>query len=96
MRKPIASRVLFNFVLCVISLSLSSSALAQYGDDHIGTTSLNDYTANSFYWKNRIPHTGYWQQDVWYTIKAELNDETEIITGSENLLYTNNSPRHLI
>ncbi len=92
MRKPIASRVLFNFVLCVISLSLSSSALAQYGDDHIGTTSLNDYTANSFYWKNRIPHTGYWQQDVWYTIKAELNDETEIITGSENLLYTNNSP----
>lgn len=47
---------------------------------------------NSLYWKNRIPHAGYWQQDVAYDIEAQLNQSTEIITGHETLIYTNNSP----
>src|SRR5213075_520323 len=45
-----------------------------------------------YYWKNRPPYTGYWQQDVHYTIKAEINDSTDIIDGSEQLTYYNNSP----
>lgn len=63
-------------------------------DDHVGILDLNEYVSrdNSFYWKHRKPSSDYWQQDVWYRIKAELDDETEIITASEILLYSNNSP----
>jgi len=47
---------------------------------------------NPQYWKNRKPNAAYWQQDVDYTIKAKLNDKTDIVDGDETLIYTNNSP----
>ncbi len=50
---------------------------------------------NPWYWKNRKPIEGYWQQDVHYTIKASLDDKTNIVDGSEELIYTNNSPDEL-
>ena len=50
---------------------------------------------NPLYWKNKKPHEGYWQQDVYYQIKAKLDDVAEIITGEEELVYYNNSPHTL-
>ena len=50
---------------------------------------------NPLYWKNKKPYEGYWQQDVYYQIKAKLDDATEIITGEEELVYYNNSPHTL-
>jgi hypothetical protein len=47
---------------------------------------------NQLYWKNRKPYEGYWQQDVHYTIDAALDDVNDNISGSETLVYTNNSP----
>jgi len=47
---------------------------------------------NSLYWKNRKPFEGYWQQDVYYRINADIDEKTDIITGSEELTYSNNSP----
>lgn len=47
---------------------------------------------NPYYWKNRKPFEGYWQQDVHYQIKASLDDEADIVSGEENLTYFNNSP----
>lgn len=66
----------------------------------ISIKSQNEYIdyrsqTNPLYWKNRKPFAGYWQQDVHYTIKAELNDSTDIITGQEELVYWNNSPKDL-
>jgi len=57
-------------------------------------TEYIDYRSatNPLYWKNRKPYEGYWQQDVHYNLKAELNDSTDIISGSEELIYWNNSP----
>lgn len=49
-------------------------------------------TENQYYWKNRLPIPGYWQQDVQYKISATLDDQTDIITGVEELTYYNNSP----
>lgn len=37
----------------------------------------------------------YWQQHVHYKIKAKLNPDENLITGSELLTYTNNSPDEL-
>ena len=47
---------------------------------------------NKMYWKNKLPFAGYWQQDVAYTIKANIDETTDIITGNEQLTYFNNSP----
>jgi hypothetical protein len=47
---------------------------------------------NPLYWKNRPPHPGYWQQDVYYRIQATIDEKTDIITGSEIVTYWNNSP----
>lgn len=49
-------------------------------------------STNPLYWKNHKPTEDYWQQDVHYLIKAEINDSTDILTGSEELTYWNNSP----
>ena len=39
-----------------------------------------------------MPHKGYWQQDIHYNIKAEIDEETDIIDAFEELTYWNNSP----
>src|SRR5437764_1484304 len=51
--------------------------------------------SNPLYWKNRKPHAAYWQQDVHYNIKAQLNDPKNTIEGDEELTYFNNSPDDL-
>ena len=48
--------------------------------------------SNPYYWKNKKPVEGYWQQDVAYKIKASVNDQTDIVDGEEELVYYNNSP----
>ncbi|HET6244026.1 MAG: M1 family metallopeptidase [Bacteroidetes bacterium] len=50
---------------------------------------------NPYYWQNRKPHPTYWQQDVHYTIKANIDEKTDIITAVEELVYWNNSPDEL-
>lgn len=47
--------------------------------------------SNPYYWKNKMPFVGYWQQDVDYKIKASINDKTDIVDGEEELIYYNNS-----
>ena len=37
----------------------------------------------------------YWQQQLNYTIKAELNDKDNSITGTETIIYKNNSQTSL-
>ena len=65
-------------------------------------TSFAQFPANSYqsaenknYWKNKKPYEGYWQQDIHYKISASLDDSTNIITATEELIYTNNSPDSL-
>jgi hypothetical protein len=50
---------------------------------------------NPFYWKNKIPVPGYWQQDVHYEIAASLDESKGILDGTEKLTYWNNSPDSL-
>ncbi len=69
------------FLLLCVAFSSAQSEYATYRS-----------ATNPLYWKNRMPHEGYWQQDVHYNIKAEINDSTDILTGSEELTYWNNSP----
>lgn len=70
-------------LICLIS-TVSSFSQNEYVEYRSAT--------NPLYWKNRKPYEGYWQQDVHYNIKAEINDSTDVLTGSEELTYWNNSP----
>ena len=79
--KKYFSKFLFLFI---VLLSFSGTSQNEYIDYRSAT--------NPLYWKNRKPFEGYWQQDVHYNIKAEINDSTDILTGAEELIYWNNSP----
>lgn len=54
----------------------------------------NEYRskANPYYWKNRMPHAAYWQQDVYYRIVASLDETQHRIDGEQWLTYWNNAP----
>ena len=70
----------------LLVLLLPESMMGQEG------SSFFSGSENELYWKNRKPFEGYWQQDVHYTIHAEIDDIQNFISGSETLVYTNNSP----
>jgi hypothetical protein len=50
---------------------------------------------NEFRAADGAPGPKYWQNKADYQLSARLNDETNEITGSEVLTYTNNSPQKL-
>ena len=47
---------------------------------------------NPYYWKNKLPFPGYWQQDVHYKINADIDEKTHILSADMELTYWNNSP----
>ncbi|HRW98146.1 MAG TPA: M1 family metallopeptidase [Cyclobacteriaceae bacterium] len=52
-------------------------------------------TPNEYRTGSGSPGPEYWQQQADYVINAELNDDTQSITGSETVTYHNNSPEVL-
>jgi aminopeptidase N len=92
--------------LLIVTLLLSTLTFAQDSllNSIIDTVAINQEKYNPLappntyqnidnpnYWKNKMPNKAYWQQDVYYTIKANIDEETDIITATEQLTYTNNS-----
>jgi len=74
-------RILLFCFFAILSQVVFCQAINQYeklsGDD---------------YWKDRKPNAAYWQQDVHYQIKVQIDDDEESISGSQKLKYFNNSP----
>ncbi|MBL7877485.1 MAG: M1 family metallopeptidase [Cyclobacteriaceae bacterium] len=52
-------------------------------------------TPNSYRSASGAPGTNYWQQRADYEIAVELNEDTQLITGSETITYYNNAPEVL-
>ncbi len=76
-------------IITLLLIGCISNAFAQFPPNNYQSTS------NKYYWKNRKPYEGYWQQDVHYKMIVLLDDKTDIITGNSELTYTNNSPNEL-
>ncbi len=76
--------------LLVFFAAASAGSVPRHPDRSLGIEFRSK--DNIYYWKNRPPFAGYWQQDVHYQIAARLDIETRIIHGSEKLTYYNNSP----
>lgn len=47
---------------------------------------------NPYYWQNRLPFEGYWQQDVHYQINAVMDSKGHALHAKSHLTYRNNSP----
>ncbi len=52
-------------------------------------------TPNSYRTGSGAPGPNYWQQRADYVIHAEVDDNTQVLTGSETITYYNNSPEAL-
>jgi len=76
-------------LLTLALIAFAVSAFSQFPQNTYQSVS------NNYYWKNRKPYDGYWQQDIYYKINASIDDKTDIIDGSLELTYTNNSPDEL-
>lgn len=76
----------------MLTMSLSLSAQSEVAYDPLQSPNTFRHKDNPLYWKNRIPAPGYWQQDIYYKINAVLDDETDMLVGTEWLTYWNNSP----
>ena len=92
--------------LLIFALSLfcvSSVSWAQEQDKPVSKYDPNELFNPLFYkqYGNHIrtgngePGQGYWQNRADYSIKAELNDKTNQVSGSVTMTYTNNSPHTL-
>ncbi|HEX8461358.1 MAG TPA: M1 family peptidase, partial [Segetibacter sp.] len=79
---------------------LLTSAAAQNTQNNPGSNHANKFeqlgtiltTPNEYRTASGAPGNKYWQQRCDYDIKANLNENTQRLTGSETLTYYNNSP----
>lgn len=79
--------------LAILFLISSTVSIGQY--DPLNSPNTFQAEDNPYYWKNNPPFEGYWQQDVHYTIKVNIDEVNETISGTEELTYWNNSPEDL-
>ncbi|MDF7809829.1 M1 family metallopeptidase [Hymenobacter sp. YC55] len=78
-----------------LALLLAGPALAQTtnsGTDKFAQLGTELPTPNSYRTASGAPGVDYWQQRADYNIRVKLDDNTQSITGSEDITYTNLSP----
>lgn len=85
---------MMKFRLLTILAFCGFFAQAQSPYNPVSTPNTYRQADNPNYWQNKAP-AGYWQQDVHYTIKANIDETKDIIDASESLTYWNNSPDDL-
>ena len=81
-------------VLLILSFTLNFT-FAQNAYDALTKPNTYRNADNPNYWQNKIPFEGYWQQDVHYTIKANVDETKHIVDAQLELTYWNNSPDDL-
>ena len=64
-------------IITTLLASILSNAQEKYNPLAKPNTYRNADNPN--YWKNKMPHAGYWQQDVHYRIKASIEETKDIL-----------------
>ncbi|MCD0490442.1 M1 family metallopeptidase [Pedobacter sp. MC2016-14] len=89
------NKLLLFSITAVCSVNAFAQSLNNPGSNHgnkfeqLGTM-ISD--PNSYRTASGAPGSAYWQQKADYIINADLNEKTNILTGSESITYYNNSP----
>ena len=71
----LAVLALFSFCMILTSPMHGQGVLDASSYDPLHPPSTYRSNDNPQYWQNRKPYDGYWQQDVHYTIKADINEK---------------------
>ena len=74
-------RIFIFFIATIVSLT----TFAQTPYNPVSTPNTYRQADNPNYWKNKAP-AGYWQQDVHYTIKANIDETKDIIDANQQLV----------
>ncbi|MEM8709870.1 MAG: M1 family metallopeptidase [Planctomycetota bacterium] len=83
------------FGAAALALSYSAGAGGDDRIDRFAQLRAELPTPNVYRTASGAPGHEYWQQQVDYRIDVALDDETQTITGSEQITYHNNSPDEL-
>ncbi|MBA2498493.1 MAG: M1 family metallopeptidase [Chitinophagaceae bacterium] len=94
-------KTVLSFLMAVAAMVFTISA--QNTQNNPGSNHANKFeqlgtilpTPNSYRTASGAPGPEYWQQRCDYDIKAELDEQKLLLTGSETLTYYNNSPNTL-
>ena len=86
---------LLSVMLTAFLTVVAASHAAEPRTDHF--RQLDDVwpTANDIRRPSGSPGKSYWQQQVDYDIQVEVDDQRQVVTGSETITYHNNSPDEL-
>lgn len=90
------NRISKTLVVCavVLAAAITSNGQEYKGKfEQLGPDELS--TPNQYRTGSGAPGPKYWQQQADYKIEVEVNDETQVLTGSETITYHNNSPETL-
>lgn len=82
----------FSVCFFLIALTVSVNAQNQQWKGKFEQLDQVLPTPNSYRTGSGAPGEKYWQQRADYTINAEVDDNTQTLTGAETITYYNNSP----
>lgn len=80
---------LFTLMLLTLALGAKAQGKWQQKFEQLGTMLP---TPNTYRTASGAPGVEYWQQKADYIIDVEIDDENQVLRGSETITYTNNSP----
>ena len=83
------------FLLILGSISATAQPLRNAGSNHGNRFEQLDYLMqdpNEYRTASGAPGSKYWQQRADYDINVDINEVDNLLTGSETVTYTNNSP----
>jgi hypothetical protein len=83
------------FVCCLMGLALNVFGQDQKWNGKFEQLDNKLPTPNSYRTGSGAPGTRYWQQRADYVINVEVDDNTQVLKGSEVVTYHNNSPESL-
>lgn len=93
----LTTRGIGTFILCAISiLSVYGQTTKSKYDHHVLFHPLrNLQPGNEFRSASGVPGVAYWQNQADYKINVTLDDNSNTVSGSVEITYTNNSPDEL-
>ena len=90
------NRISKSLLACAVALTVALTASGQEYKGKFEQLRPDEIpTPNQYRTGSGSPGAKYWQQQADYSIEVEINDETQVLTGSETITYHNNSPETL-
>lgn len=81
-------------MVCLLAISFGAQAQQKWNGKFEQLDQLLP-TPNSYRSSSGAPGPAYWQQRADYDISVTINDETQVLTGSETITYYNQAPEAL-